>query len=273
MATTPVPNLNVTGVIGSGAGNVMPGQNSTGFSAFGGTGGAGTMGFGNASNPNPTQPSNTNPFNVGGVRPMDSSMNPGGGPALPGMPGGGAGKDSYSGYVTSEGSTTAAANPYGLSQSQMNWMQKYLQETYGGGMGALVMQYLGSNGGYNSTLTGQAVAAQTNAMEQQRSTGANDLSSRLGAMGVSGSSSEMSGALQSYENTATTQENAITAQEYYNMWNASQEREANMMEFAATGTGKTLANKPTGLDYLNEGLGLLSSAGTFMGGLAKLEDA
>jgi len=81
----------------------------------------------------------------------------------------------------------------------------------------------------------------------------------LSSMGVTGSSPAMSDALGQYENQAVATENAITAQDYYQMWSEAQQNELNMMQFAASGTGKTLANKPTALDYIGEGLGLFGS--------------
>ena len=250
MATTPIPNMNPTGVIGSGYGNQpMAGQAGTGFS---GTGGPGTMGFGNSMNANPTVPGQSgntaaNPF-------IAQASQQGGNPQQPTLSKNGSGVNS-------------ANNAYGQTSSQQYWTQDYLEKTFGGGMGSLIYQYLMSNGGYNSAVTGQAVAGQTNAMQQQTQLGANNLESSLSAMGVSGSSSEMGSALTGYENQATTQQNAITSQEYYNMWNQSQQNEANMMQFAATGTAKTLANKPNWEDYLSQGLGLIGSLATGAGGL------
>jgi hypothetical protein len=242
MATTPIqtPLMNPTGTIGSGFFNT-PGL---------GTGGPGNMNFGNAMNANPagTAPPKATPA---------VTANPGGSPS-----GGPTATTSPTGTVTSEGTTTASANPYGLSQSQNNWMQKYLQETYGGGMGALIYQYLQSNGGYNGAVAQQSIDSQVNAMGQQTQLGANNLASMLGASGVSASSSGYGATLGNYENQAVAQQNALTSQEYYNMWNQSQQNQENMIQFAATGTGKTLANKPNWMDYLNEGLGVLDSMAT-----------
>jgi hypothetical protein len=258
MATMPMPNpmTNPTGV--TGAGNFNGAglfSTSTGFQTPA-TGGPGTMNFGNTMNLMP-QTSGVS----GGTSLQSVSQNPGS--SSPGS------TQPANLTVTSEGSTTTSGNPYGLSQSQANWMEKYLQETYGGGMGALIYQYLQSNGGYNSVLTGQVVGATTNAMQNQSQAGANNLTSSLSAMGVSGSSSEMGGALQSYENQSTAAQNQITAQEYYNMWAEAQANELNMMEFAATGTAKTLANKPNWMDYTGMGLELggIAAAGIMTAGM------
>src|SRR5271165_5262451 len=150
MATTPLPNMNPTGTIGSGTFNT-----GTGFGAAGtGTGGPGNFNFGNTMNPNPPSSSGSGLGTFPHATPQASTSNPGN---MGGSPT----------TVTSEGSTTASANPYGLSGSQMNWMEKYLQETFSGGMGAMVYQYLMSNGGYNSGITQQAVDATTNAAQGQ----------------------------------------------------------------------------------------------------------
>jgi hypothetical protein len=242
-----VPNMNPTGVIGSGYGNTpMMGQGGTPFS---GTGGPGTMGHGNSANPNPSMTSG-NPFMSTAMSSKPYSPQPA---TVTGNPGGQGGT---TGTTTSEGSTTQSGNPYGQSQSQQNWTEKYLQETYGGGMGSLIYQYLMSNGGYNSGVTQQTVDATTNAMQRQTQLGANALESSLSSMGISGGSSSMGDAVGAYENQATATENQITAQDYYNMWNQSQQNEMNMMEFAAGGTAKTLANKPNWMDYADMGISL-----------------
>jgi hypothetical protein len=209
------------------------------------------MGFGNAANPNPSMGvPGANPFIQGPTaRPAANKVDPinpvGGG-----------------GFVTSEGSTTPTANPWGQSQSQQNWTEKYLQETYGGGMGSLVYQYLMSNGGMNTPATQQMIGAQTNAMQQQTQLGVNSAVSTLGAMGISGSSPGLQDTVAGIENQAIAKENALSAEEFYNMWNASQNREMGMIQFAAEGTGKTLANKMNWMDYLNEGLNVAADVVT-----------
>ncbi len=247
MATTPtpVPNMNPTGVVGSGAGNVMPGQTGTGFSTFG-TGGPGTMGFGNSMNPTPTATS-SNPYSTT-------------------MPGGSAPGTS----VTGSGGTTATPNSFNQTQGQQNRTLGEMQTYYGEGMGSLIYQYLQSSGGYNGALTQQVVGDQQNAMQHQIQEGENTLAGTLGAMGVSGSSTEMAGALTDYQNQAVTQENAITSQEYYNMWNQSQQDELSMLEQAANVNAVGTANQPNWMDYLSFGIGGASAAGTLMKGLGAI---
>jgi len=242
MATMPLPMNNPTGATGSGNFNgAGTFSTSTGFQ-MPGTGGSGNMNFGNTMNPNPSTPTTgTAPKARAGV-----TQNPG--------------SSTSTGTVTSEGSTTPSQNPYGMSQSQQNWMEKYLQETYGGGMGAMVYQYLMSNGGYNSAITQQAVDSTVNSSQQQIQLGANNLASMMGSSGVSSASSGYGSTLGQYENQAQASLNQITSQDYMSMWQQSQQNELNAMEFAANGTATTLANKPNWMDYLNEGLGVASAA-------------
>lgn len=253
MATaTTIPNMNPTGVIGSGSGNTMPGQASTPFSAFmptgTGTGGAGNMGFGNSANPNPAI-AGTTPF---GATPSTPVQNPGQPAQPPGLP---------SGTVTGDNNQVSpSANTFDQTQRQQNRTLGELQTYYGEGMGSLIYQYLQSNGGYNSAITQQAVDSQVNAMQQQIGLGANDLTSRLGTMGISGSG--LTDSLTNYENTATTQENAIVAQEYYNMWNSSQNRELSMLMSTADVNAKGTANQSNWMDYLNYALGLVGDVAT-----------
>lgn len=249
MATaTTIPNMNPTGVIGAGSGNVMPGQTGTPFSAFmpgTGTGGAGTMNFGNAANPAST-PSTSNPFTPQPAAPV---MNPGQ-PAQPPQVGPVA--------VTGENNQTLnSPNIFDQTQRQGNRTLGELQNYYGEGVGSLIYQYLQQGGGFNSPITQQAVDAQTNAAQQQISLGANDLTSRLGAMGITGSG--LTDSLTNYENQASTQLNAITAQEYYNMWNQSQQREFGMLQDVANVNATGTANQSTWQDYLGESLQILGS--------------
>lgn len=252
----PIPNMNPTGVIGSGSGNVMPGSTGTPFSTFmpGGTGGAGNMGFGNTANPNPATPS--------------------GNPYMAHAAGGGANPTSTP-SATPASATPAGLAPVGASPAGAKTMTpqgatvEELQNTYGSGMGQLIYQYLQSNGGYNSQATQLAVDGQINGMGQQVQLGADNLTSMLGASGVSAGSSEFSGVLTNYENAATTQENAITSQEYYNMWNDSQNREVSVLENTSNNVATEKANENNWMDDLSTALGIGSSVGgTVMNGLA-----
>jgi hypothetical protein len=248
MAATAVPNMNPTGVIGSGSGNTMPGQTGTPFSGFvsPGTGGAGSMNFGNSANPNPTSPA-ANPYMAG---PQATPAGTPGTSAPAGAPG-----------------TNTASNTFGQSGNQQADTLRELQTYYGSGMGSLIYNYLQSNGGYNSSLTQQAVDGQVNAMGQQVQLGANNLESMLGAQGVSGGSSGATQSLTNYENQATTQENAITSQEYYNMWNQSQSNELSVLEQTANVNAVGTANQFTWQDALGDVLGLGGAVGSIMTGI------
>jgi hypothetical protein len=248
MGAMPIPNMNPTGVIGAGSGNVMPGQTGTPFSNFmpgTGTGGAGNINFGNSANPNPPQTS-ANPMAQPGT--PTTTMNPGQAPPVSPAP---------PGTVTANGQTATTNNNFNQTQQQLNDTQRELEKYYGTGMGSLIFQYLQSNGGYSSSLTQQAVDSQVNAMQQQVSLGANDLTSRLGTMGINGSG--LQDALTNYENQAVTQENAITSQEYYNMWNESQNREVGVLGQVANVNATGTANQSNWMDYLGMGLDILGS--------------
>lgn len=255
-ATQTIPNLNPTGVIGSGSGNVMPGQAGTPFSSFmpsgTGTGGSGTMNFGNSANPNPAMTSG-NPYMAAPATPV---MNPG--TATPGTPG------APTSTVTGQnGQTSTSTNAFNQTGRQQDRTLGELQTYYGEGMGSLIYQYLQSGGGYNSAITQQAVDAQTNAAEKQITLGANDLTSRLGVMGITGSG--LTDSLTNYENTAVTQENAIASQEYYNMWNESQNRELAVLGSAATTNATGTANESNWMDYLGNVLGGFGDVGQALG--------
>ena len=278
MATTPVPNpmLNNTGVQGSGNfnGGAMF-STSGGFQTPStGVGGPGNMNYGNGMNPAATFGAGSTGSSPAGTAPTATAATA----STTGQPQQTSAGSSTTGsfiqpYQDQGGmSVSSANNPYGETEGQQYWQLKYLSDAYGP-MGAMIYQYLNSNGGYNSQVTQQTVDATTNAMGRQTQQGANALTSSLASQGVSGSSSTMGDALGAYENQATAQQNAITAQDYYNMWNQSQQNEENMIQFAAKGTGAAQANKPTAMDYLGMGLqlvgdvfGISSGAGGMGGG-------
>jgi hypothetical protein len=225
--------MNPTGVIGSGSGNVMPGQTATAFMPTGtGTGGAGTMNYGNATNP------------VAAT----TSANP---------------------YVASSSATPSTLTPGGASAAASPASGE-LSKIYGGDIGALISQYLGTNGGFNSGITQQAITGQVNAMGQQIQGGANNLTSMLSAMGISGGSSGMTSSLTNYMNQATTQENAITSQEYYNMWNQSQQNELSELQSVQNAAGTYEANQFNWQDALGDIIGLGGAAGSIMKGIGGL---
>jgi hypothetical protein len=89
-------------------------------------------------------------------------------------------------------------------------------------------QLLNSQGGYNSQLTQQNVDATIAAMQTNINKGYGTLQTELGQQGVSPNSSTAALENSMYMSDATTQENAIAAQDYFNMWNASQGREFDL---------------------------------------------
>jgi hypothetical protein len=165
-----------------------------------------------------------------------------------------AGAASSTGNPYTESGYTSSSNLFGQTSRQRGRTMGELQKYYGEGMGSMIYNYLESGGGYNSALTQNAVSSQVNAMGQQAQLGASNLTSNLSAMGVSGSSSGMTNALQHYQNQATTQENSITSQEYYNMWNESQNRELSMLEQVAQVNAAGTASQSNWMDDLSLGV-------------------
>jgi hypothetical protein len=244
MATVAFPQMNTTGVVGSGSGNVMSG-----------TGGAGNVGYGNSMNATAATSTSANPYTSSTGTSTGASSSAVSSPY--------AGSTST---VTGEnGQSFTSNNAFGQTSRQMNRTLGELQTYYGEGMGSLIYQYLESGGGYNSQLTQQTNAAQLNAMQGSQARGASNLTSQLGAMGVSGASSGTTDALTNYQIGATQQQEAITSQEYYNMWNESQNRELSMVEQVANVNATGTANQSTWMDDLSTGMST-ASAGIQMAG-------
>lgn len=225
------------------------------------TGGPGNMGFGNTGNPTPPMPpEGTNPYSgapgstTAGVPPSSStfgvpppvSMNP------PGSPGAGT-TGSVQGV---SGQTLNAPNTFDQTGRQQNRTLQELQNQYGEGMGSMLYQYLQSGGGFNTGLTTQAISAQDAAMQQQIQMGFNTLGTNLAESGISPNSSVAALEKSNYMSEATTQENAIAAQEFYNMWNQSQGREASLLQDTSQTAATYTANQPTGLGIAQSWLGL-----------------
>jgi hypothetical protein len=208
-------NINPTGANGSGG--IMPSWGSTPP-----TGGGGNYGYGIAGNPNPTM----SPHAMTGGTGPTTSMNPGG-PSTP------------------TGS--------GLSNAGNNWQSftNELGKIYGKGVGSELYGFLDSGAGYNSALTQQSIDAQIQAMQHQAQTGYGALSSNMGASGISPNSSAAALESGDYWSNVTAAENAITAQEYYNMWNSSMNREAGILGGIMGDAAHHKENQFNLLDYLS----------------------
>lgn len=237
------PDMNPTGqnYISASGGGAMLGP---------GTGGPGNVGWGNSGNPNPTNYTG-NPYMM---MPPQVSMNPGSGAVPTGS------------VVGDNHQVIQSPNTFGQTQRQENRTLSEMQKYYGEGMGSMLYQYLQSGGGYNSALTQQAVDAQTGAMQHQIMEGGQNIMSMLGAEGISPNSSAAALEMGDYMTQAVAQENSITAQEYFNMWNASQNREESMLQSAADVNQKGTANEKGWMDYLNMGLGMVGDV-VGLGGL------
>ena len=176
------------------------------------TGSPGTYNFGNTANPTPPMPAQgTNPY---GPTTGTATANPPSNSTFP-MPAAGTPAQNPGGSPPATAGTTTTGN---------------LAPTIGSGLAAPISSFLNSEGGYNSALTAQDVAAQTAAMQQQITQGANTLKTNEAESGISQNSSVAALENSNFQAQATTQENAITAQDYFNMWSQSQQQETSMLE-------------------------------------------
>lgn len=200
------------------------------------TGGPGNYNWGNAGNPNPV---NTNMW----------------GSSTPAFPGG------------SSVSSSGVQDFFGLPGSQ-NYSGEYakfsneLGKIYGRGVGGAVNQFLQSGAGLNLPLTQQTVADQIAAMQSQIMQGWGNISNSLGQAGIGPNSSVAALEESNYFSNAIAQENAITAQEFYNMWNQAMGNETNLLGEVMGHGQQYRANQPGLMDYLSFGLGILGDAAT-----------
>lgn len=188
------------------------------------TGGAGNFNFGNTTNPNPPQAPVTHPSSPGATGGSINSFAP---PAAP--------PSQNPGSTVSTTAPTSVVPPGSSTSSSIN-------SIYGGGVGDLVSGFLNSEGGYNSALTNQTVAAQSAAAQQQITLGANNLKENLAASGISPDSSVSALEMSNYESQAATGENAIAAQEYFNMWGEADQLQAGTINNVAQAGATQKAN-------------------------------
>jgi hypothetical protein len=175
------------------------------------SGGPGNMNFGNTQNPAPPMPpEGVNPYGGGtsttGVAPVTGSSSTFPTPAAP------------------------VANPTGSPAAGTPVTPKQLAPTITSGLAGPVSGFLNSEGGYNAGVTQQNVDAQIAAMQHDIQLGEGNLQTNLAEAGISPNSSVSALETSNYESNAVTQENSLVAQDYFNMWNASQNREASMLE-------------------------------------------
>lgn len=214
----------------------MPQINPTGQNFFQGTGGPGNYNFGNSGNPTPvgTAMPSFNPTDAGMFAPT-TSMTPGQG-------------------------TDTNINPFGLIggnagqyYGQAAGFGNELGKIYSQGVGSELYDFLQSGGGYNSNLTQQAVNSQIAAMQTQIQRGYGNLQSSLGQAGISPNSSTAALETGDYMSQAVAQENAITGQEYFNMWNQSMQNETGILGDILGYSAQHKASQPTLMDYLGFG--------------------
>jgi len=157
------------------------------------------------------------------------------------------------------------------SSNDLSRLKSKLSDTFGSGMGALIEQFLTQGqGGYNDALTKQVVDAQTQAMQHNIQMGYGNLQTSMGQQGISPASSVAALESSNYFSNAVTQENAIAAQEYFDMWNQSEQRQYGLLEMAggATATHQGKAGDWAGqFAQVGEGIGaILGGAGTLASG-------
>jgi len=214
MSTMPMtPNMNPTGAIGTG-GITPP------------TGGAGSYNFGNSMNPFLSSAPNTaNPF---------LTSTPGQGPLAPQARQFDASAPAANQPVMNPGSSGTASpqfttgNP-GNTPAQSDEFGWALGQTFGTGTGSVIEQFLQSGGGYNLPLTQQTVSAQEAAMQQAIQRGWGNISANEAETGVGPNSSTQALTEGDYFSNAVTQENAIIAQEFQNMWTTSMGNEVSIL--------------------------------------------
>jgi hypothetical protein len=134
--------------------------------------------------------------------------------------------------------------------------------TFGKGIGQDVTQFLASNGGYNSALTQQAVQAQTQQMQLQANQNYGNLETNMGASGISPNSSASALESSNFWSQTTAAENAMTSQEFFNMWQSSMQNETGVLETAMGSAAQEKANQPSGFDW--------ATLGTEIGGVGAL---
>jgi len=107
--------------------------------------------------------------------------------------------------------------------------------------------FMASGAGYNSAITQQAVSAQTAEMQLQANQNYGNLQSGLGAAGINPNSSAAALENSNFWSQTNTAENAMTAQEYFNMWQTSMQDETQLMS-------QKMADTPNALDWAGLGI-------------------
>ncbi len=211
-------------------------------------------------------------YGASGVSGVVPATNPYGTPSLS------AGSGSSTTVTGQNGQQISTQNAFDQTGRQQDRTLGELQDYYGEGMGSLLYQYLQSGGGMNLPITQQAVGAQDTAMQAQLASqiaqmyqtaniGSGNLNNILGAQGLSANSSSNILANTQYQadtaqsindliNQAYSRQNALTAEEFFNMWNASQNREENILGQTAQTNKEGTANQGNWMDDITSALGL-----------------
>lgn len=152
------------------------------------------------------------------------------------------------------GSSNQTGTGLGMDPNNWSYEGNELGKIYGRGVGSEVYGYLDSGAGYNSQLTQQAVQEQAQQMQLQANQNYGNLESGLGAAGINPNSSAASLESSNFWSQTTAAENAMTAQEYYNMWSQSMSQYTSVLENMMGSASQYKANQPSTLDYIGQGL-------------------
>jgi len=120
--------------------------------------------------------------------------------------------------------------------------------TFGSGIAPVLAGEVNSQGGYNSALTQQDVQAQTAEMQLQANQNYGNLESGLGAAGINPNSSAAALENSNFWSQTTAAENSMAAQEYFSMWNDSQNRETSLLQSELPGLS---GNRGGALQWFN----------------------
>ena len=143
----------------------------------------------------------------------------------------------------------------GYSMAGNNWQSftNELGKIYGKGIGSALYGFLDTGGGYNSALTQQSVDAQVAAMQHQANLGYGNRASTMGGAGISPNSSVAALETGDYWSNVTAQENAITAEEFFNMWNQSMNRETGLLGSVLGDAAQNKKDSFNLMDWLSQG--------------------
>lgn len=157
---------------------------------------------------------------------------------------------------TIPGITSTGTTMPGMTGNDPQRLLGEQQSIYGQGIGAYLTSLL-NNGGMNMGLVNQVNAADLGAMQGNIASGAANLNTGLGDMGVSGNSSTAALANSNYQNQASSAENAMVSQNMMSEYNQGQQLIGQVLPGVLNQNAKNTANQFNWMDALGMGTGLL----------------